>query len=71
MRVELFPHAKDRLENFCDRLGMTQVAAASRLIEWFTEQQDVLQSAILGHYPSEIQAEVAAMLLKKFAGRKR
>ena len=71
MRLELFPHAKDRLEELCDRLGMTQLAAASRLMEWFAEQDDVVQAAVLGLYPEEIRAEVAAMILKRFGSKKK
>ena len=71
MRIELFPEAKDRLTNMCERLGMTQVAAASRLMEWFAEQKDVVQGAILGHYPEEIRADVAAMILRRLAGEKK
>ena len=71
MRLELFPHAKDRLEALCERLGTTQVATASRLVEWFAEQEETIQSAVMGHYPEEIRAEVAAMILRKFGVRKK
>ncbi len=71
MRIELYPEAKDCLTGLCDRLGMTQVAASSRIIEWFTTQPDVVQAAILGLYPKDIRAEVAEMILKKMASEKR
>jgi hypothetical protein len=67
MRIELHPHAKQGLTSFCDRLGMTQIAATSRIIEWFTTQSDVVQAAILGLYPHDIRAEVAEMILKRMA----
>jgi hypothetical protein len=70
MRIELYPEAKDKLADLCDQLGMTQVAATSRLVEWFTDQQDVLQAAVLGLYPEDIRAEVAAMLLKRLTTKK-
>ncbi len=65
MRIELYPEAKEGLTGLCDRLGMTQIAATSRVIEWFTTQTDVVQAAILGLYPRDIRAEVAAMILKR------
>jgi hypothetical protein len=71
MRIELFPQAKDHLADLCDRLGMTQVAATSRLVEWFCEQQDVVQAAVLGLYPEDIRSEVATMILKRMAGDKK
>jgi hypothetical protein len=71
MRIELFPQAKDHLTDMCHRLGMTQVAATSRLVEWFCEQQDVVQAAVLGLYPEDIRAEVASMILKRMASEKK
>ena len=71
MRIELFPEAKQGLQDLCDRLGMTQVAAASRVIEWFTAQNDVVQAAVLGLYPKEIRADVADIILKKMAAEKK
>ncbi|MGA2581761.1 MAG: hypothetical protein ABSG31_00675 [Tepidisphaeraceae bacterium] len=71
MRIELFPHAKQGLQDLCDHLGMTQVAAVSRVIEWFTDQTDVVQAGVLGLYPKDIRAEVAEMILKKMASEKK
>jgi hypothetical protein len=67
MRIELYPEAKKGLSDLCDRLGMTQIAATSRIIEWFTTQSDVVQAAVLGLYPMDIRAEVAEMILKRMA----
>jgi len=67
MRIELFPEAKDRLQDLTDRLGMTQVAATSRLVEWFTAQNEVVQAAVLGLYPEQIRADVANLILKEMA----
>ncbi len=67
MRIELLPEAKEALTGMTDRLGMTQIAATSRIIEWFTTQSDVVQAAILGLYPQDIRAEVAEMILKRMA----
>ena len=70
MRIEIAPKAKDALTGFCDRVGMTQVAAMSRMVEWFADQSDVVQAAILGLYPTEIRADVAKLILKRMAGEK-
>jgi hypothetical protein len=67
MRIELYPEAKKGLADLCDRLGMTQIAATSRIIEWFTTQSDVVQAAVLGLYPQDIRAEVAELILKRMA----
>ena len=73
MRIELYPESKKGLADLCDRLGMTQIAATSRIIEWFTTQSDVVQAAILGLYPHDIRSEVVEMILKRIGsdGKKR
>lgn len=63
-RVELTKDAKDCLDRLLDRSCMTQTAVLSRLLEWFIKQPDYVQGAALGHYPKEIQADIAKMLLK-------
>jgi len=67
MRIELNPNAKKGLMELCDRLGMTQIATTSRIIEWFTTQPDVIQAAILGLYPQDIRADIAEIILKRLA----
>ena len=67
MRIELTPDAKKGLTDLCDRLGMTQIAATSRIIEWFTTQPDVVQAAVLGLYPQDIRSEIAEIILKRLA----
>jgi hypothetical protein len=71
VRIELTRNAKDRLSEVAHRNGMTQVSVTSRLLEWFANQTELVQGAVLGHYPAEIQAEIAEVILKKMAGRKK
>jgi hypothetical protein len=67
MRIELTPDAKKGLTELCDRLGTTQIATTSRIIEWFTTQPEVVQAAVLGLYPQDIRAEIAELILKRLA----
>lgn len=46
---------------------MTQVAMTSRLIEWFTGTSELIQAAVLGAYPVEIQSDIAKLILKRMA----
>ena len=62
--------AKDSLEAFSDRAGMTQFAVTSRLVEWFASQPETIQSAVLRRYPPEIEADIARLILKKMSGAK-
>jgi hypothetical protein len=67
IRLELTPSAKQALEDVCEKNGMTQVAVSSRLVEWFADQSDMLQAAILGHYPREIEPDIARIILTRMA----
>ena len=68
VRIELTPDAKRRLMDISKRFGMTQISATSRLVEWFAGQSELVQAAILGQYPSEIESDVARLILQRMAG---
>lgn len=70
MRIELTGPAKSNLSKLSDHHGMTQVAMMSRLVEFFAKQGDLLQSAMLGRYPGEIEADIATLILEKMKGKK-
>ena len=65
VRIELTPSAKELLGDFCDRAGTTQVSTMSRIAEWFANQPEVVQAAVLRLYPKEIEADVVKIILKK------
>lgn len=65
MRVELTGAAKGKLATLSDRHGMTQVAMMSRLVEFFASRNELLQSAMIGRYPAEIEADIAKLILKR------
>jgi hypothetical protein len=67
MRIELTGPAKQKLSTLSDRHGMTQVAMMSRLVEWFASQNELIQGAVMGHYPGEIAADVAKLILKRMS----
>lgn len=67
LRIELTPPAKDQLNETSDKLGMTQVAMLSRVIEWYARQPEVIQRIIVGHMPREIEREVARLVLQNVA----
>jgi len=69
VRIELTPTAKERLNELSDRAGMTQVAMLSRLVEWFASQSELIQAAVMGHYPTEVESDIAKLILKKMASK--
>ncbi len=71
MRLELEPGSKEGLDEFCDRTGMTKVAALSRLIDWFCGQPDNVQAMIQGLIPKFIAADVAEIILERLVSTKK
>jgi hypothetical protein len=67
IRIELTQSAKGKLTELSDHNGMTQVSVMSRLVEWFTSQPELIQAAILGRYPKEIEEDVAKLILRRMA----
>ncbi|HZZ42147.1 MAG TPA: hypothetical protein VFE58_04360 [Tepidisphaeraceae bacterium] len=70
VRLDVTAETKPRFDGAVDRMGMTQVAAAERLIAWLSEQHAGVQGAILGQYPEAIKKDVARLLLEKKVGVK-
>jgi hypothetical protein len=64
MRVEVQNESKGRLDDFCNRTGMTKIAAVSRLIDWFCRQSETIQAMIQGLYPQAVESDIATMLLR-------
>jgi hypothetical protein len=67
MRVELTGPAKDNVAKLSGDHGMTQVAMMSRVVEWFAKQDELIQSAVLGRFPSEVRPDVVRLVLKRMA----
>ena len=70
IRVQLDTSAKDRLDAICKRRGMTQVAMVSRLVNWFSLQDDYIQTAVLQTLSEGSMAAVAKTLLKRLGSDK-
>ena len=70
VRIELTPDAKNRINDLSKKAGMTQVSMLSRLVEWFAGQSELIQAAVLGQYPAEIEADIARLILKRIAAKK-
>jgi hypothetical protein len=70
MRIQLDTVAKDRLDAICKRRGMTQIAMMSRLVNWFSAQDDYIQTAVLHTLSDGSMATLAKSLLKKISTEK-
>jgi hypothetical protein len=70
MRVQLDDVAKDRLDDICKRRGMTQIALMSRLVNWFSQQDDYIQTAVLQSLSEGTMSSLAKTLLKRLSSEK-
>lgn len=66
-RIQLTVPAKDKLNEISDTLGITQIAMASRLVEWFAEQPDIIQAGVLGLYPQSVKQDIGRLILTRIA----
>jgi len=64
MRIEIAPSSKAGLDHFCEATGMTKLAAVSRLIDWFCEQDETLQAMVQHLVPVGIEVDVAKLILQ-------
>ena len=69
MRIEVLPGVPELLAELTDQVGSTQVSVVSRLLQWFAEQPDVTQAAILGLYPGDMRTELPRMILERMRAK--
>jgi hypothetical protein len=67
MRIALAEGAKARVEGICQRRGMTQISLMSRVVNWFSEQDDRLQTDVLQTPTAGSSSAFAKSLLKKLS----
>ena len=67
MRIELDEGAMHRVERICQRRGMTQVSLMSRMVNWFSEQDDYVQTGVLQAPAPGSTSAFAKSLLKKLS----
>ncbi|MGA2229818.1 MAG: ribbon-helix-helix protein, CopG family [Tepidisphaeraceae bacterium] len=67
LRIQLDSKAKEKLDELCRRRGMTQIQMMSRIANWFSQQDEVIQTSVLHNLPEGVLAGLAKSRLKKAA----
>jgi hypothetical protein len=67
MRIELTPQAKAELARYCEIRGKKQIAAMSKLVEWFGKCPDSIQAVIQQDIPPSFMPDVAKLILERAA----
>lgn len=65
LRIQLDQSAKEGLERVCLQRGMTQISVMSRLVDWFVQQDEVIQLSVLRLLPDELAAPAAQQVLQR------
>lgn len=65
--ISVNPSAKAVIKRFADSLGMKEIAVASRVYEWFSEQDDFVRKGVLKLLPEGHEAEVVRLALERIA----
>lgn len=65
IRLAVTREAKDKLDHVTELRDMKLIGVASRIIEWFVDQDEFLQTVILGLIPQKDQGAVAKLILKR------
>ena len=67
IRVQLTTPVKQQLDELCQQRGMTQIAVMSRLVDWFFQQNELVQAAVLGQLSEDLKGKLADQMLQQMA----
>ena len=67
VRLQLDLEAKDKLDELCEKRGMTQIAVLSRLVKWFANQDEMIQASVLGLLSEEMLGDLGQTLHQRLA----
>jgi hypothetical protein len=67
IKIAVTPAAKKLIEEFSEKNGMSEITLASRIYEWFAQQNDALRKGILGTLPEGFEVDVARLALERLA----
>lgn len=67
MQVEVPADVRTVMDEVCSRTGMTKVCAIGRLLEWFAQQDEFTQLAVLGIVSEGMQQDMARTILERLA----
>lgn len=67
VRIRLAADVKEAWQSTCDAKRITQQAAIDALLRWFTQQDSLMQSLILGQIEEKDCGDVTRLLLERMA----
>ena len=70
MRIQVDADAKTELDRLCEKRGMTQIAVMSRLVGWFVQQDETIQTAVMATLSEGAMSQLAKQMLKRLASER-
>jgi hypothetical protein len=70
IKITVKPEAKTIIKGFAEKLGMAEIAVASRIYEWFAAQDDVVRKGVLQLLPENYEKDVVRIALERMANGK-
>jgi hypothetical protein len=68
-RIQVNGQAHVKLGKLCEKRGITQIAAISRMLSWFLSQDDTVHAIVLGSVSEEMLGPLAPKLLQQLADK--
>jgi hypothetical protein len=71
IRLELDVSSKRQIDDLTEKRGMTQIAVLSRLVKWFSRQDEIVQASILGLLSDDMLGDLNQILHKRLSAASR
>jgi hypothetical protein len=65
IKIEITPDAQREYQNAQKGFGVKEVAATSKIVRWFCDQDERIQLSILSVHPEDVAFDVKAALLRR------
>jgi len=66
-RIQISPGAVETMHGIKDRIGITEIALCSRLVEWFADQPDEIKAGIIGGFAGLTDQPPEVAFLRRMA----
>ena len=70
LRIAVTPEAYTAVEKMCDQFGMTKQELASRMYMWLVDQDEIVQTSVLGLLPDSVEGPAAEIYMEKVRNKR-
>jgi ribosomal protein S24E len=70
IKIAVTDPAKKVIQDIAKKHGMKEQSVASRIYQWFAEQDDIMQKHVLQMLPNGYEIDVLGIAAERYKGRK-